>query len=394
MSRQGVEDEPQRAQGTPGRSLVRRYAVLVTAAVVIVCAAYSYRQSVLRASGPGTLDDRLRGSADDAIAALEERLGVTPEAKRPALLIRFADDPSPNLRYAAVDALGDLRKPETADTIERAFRDCSSQVRQRAAEVLHAVARERGVRLLLTALRDEDTWVRESAAMQLMMILRDEKIPMAPFTPSLIAAMNADDPVVCRTSTHILARRIGKPWRIRAGMSPAERDAVIARWRRWWSEQAKAPGANLAPLPEPIRPARADRAPAWRVRDLAGRTWSLAGQRGRLTLLHFWGTWCPACVAELPALTRLHREYEPRGLDIVGLAIEERGAAGLKRWLAERNIQSPQALATPSILHAYGSIHEVPVSVLMDRSGMIRYRWDGERDYATYAAAVSRLVSE
>jgi len=39
------------------------------------------------------------------------------------------------------------------------------------------------------------------------------------------------------------------------------------------------------------------------------------------------------------------------------------------------------------VLEAFGDIHEVPVSVMIDQRGRIRYRWDGERDFATFSVA-------
>src|SRR5262249_27356219 len=145
----------------------------------------------------------------------------------------------------------------------------------------------------------------------------------------------------------------------------------------------------------PIRPARSDPAPSFDLPDVEGRPVRLADQRGRLTLLNFWGTWCPPCQQEIPDLVRMDATYRAKGLDIVGIALSEKdGAAGLKRWCAAHGVTYRQALATHAVQEAFGDIHEVPVSVLIDAQGRIRYRWEGERDYATFQAAVERLLQE
>jgi len=41
------------------------------------------------------------------------------------------------------------------------------------------------------------------------------------------------------------------------------------------------------------------------VQDASGRPVTLAGRFGRVSLLHFWATWCRPCRAEVPALLRL-----------------------------------------------------------------------------------------
>ena len=45
--------------------------------------------------------------------------------------------------------------------------------------------------------------------------------------------------------------------------------------------------------------------------------WVLSELRGKVVMLDFWATWCPPCVAEIPLLTKLAREYEQRGLVFV-----------------------------------------------------------------------------
>lgn len=377
-----------------GRHDARASAWLILAVgLVAIVAALAFRFQVASEHHAAPLEEQLRGSADDAAATLPEVLRRTPKARQPALLTRYADDPSPGLRYAAVDALGDLKLPETAGVIERAFADNSSQVRQRAVEVLHTVAPERGVRLLRAALQDDDRWVRESAIMQLLLAVRKHKEYFPPIAASVVAALDPSDEVVCRSGVHLLARETGKPWRLRAGMPRAEQDRVVAQWKRWWDAERKRylNRADLV-LPEPIQPSRQDPAPEFRIRCLDGSVRTLDSQRGRLTLLHFWGTWCAACRQEMADLARLDRTYRGKGLDILGLALAESDTRRVTDFAQRVGVSFPLAHAPAEVTTAYGHIHEVPVSVLIDRRGMIRYRWDGERDYQTFERAVKRLL--
>ena len=52
-----------------------------------------------------------------------------------------------------------------------------------------------------------------------------------------------------------------------------------------------------------------------------------------------------------------------------------------------------QALATNAVLEAFDDIEEVPVSILLDGNGQIRYRWEGERDFDTFRAAINHLLA-
>jgi len=206
-------------------------------------------------------------------------------------------------------------------------------------------------------------------------------------------ALNPQDEVVCRTAVHILARFENKPWRIRGGMSRDQQEQVVQLWRKWWREEgARRLGADRVTLPEPVHPCRKDPAPDWSARCLDGKTWSLNSQRGRVTLLHFWGTWCPACRQEMWELGRLYRKYHMAGLDIVALTIGDKDAGAVRKAARDLGADFAVGFAPIEVTEAYGHIHEVPVSILIDRQGQIRYRYEGERDYNTFASAVRRLL--
>ena len=141
-----------------------------------------------------------------------------------------------------------------------------------------------------------------------------------------------------------------------------------------------------------IAPRRTDPVPTVSFQTIEGKTVAPATS-GRVTLVNFWGTWCPPCRQEIPDLEKLHVRYGPRGLDVVGIALSEKdGAAGLRAWCQKNGLTYPQSLAEDAVTEAYGDVHEVPISVLVDQQGRIRYRWQGERDYASFATQVEKLL--
>ena len=339
---------------------------------------------------PPTLTQRLHGDSDEATAALVEVQAGTPPSDRQASLLRLRQDPNPGTRYAAVDALGAGKGPAAADAVEAAFTDSSAEVRERAMEVLPGLDRERGLRLLLRGLRDEDTWVRRAAVSQLR-LFRDTRD-----VPALLARLDDPDPAVANLVMGALRRQSQEPFYASVLAAPAQKRAAAARWRGWWLATGRRrfpPVLALAAL-GPLRPQRTDPAPDFSLSDLDGRPFRLADQRGRVTLLNFWGSWCPPCQKEIPDLVRLNAAYGGKGLDIIGVALSEKSGATLQFWCQAHGVTYRQVLATEEVQRAYGNIEEVPVSVLIDRRGRIRYRWDGERDFATFRAASVRLLGE
>jgi len=365
-------------------------------------------------------ENPMHGDGEEAAAALDTALARMPTANRLPYLLQSVRDSHPGLRYAAVDALGEYHSAEAADAIEQAFGDSASTVRQRAIETLHVVDRDRGLRLLLRGLRDEDTWIRQAAITQLSSReqAKSRKAAGGPgpteasqpteaanpslnsladrrTLPMLVRALDDEDNVVTSTAVALLHRLTGRGAIYRTADGASTKQRVISEWKTWWNaSSAKYPAPAEFTDVKPIRPSRSDPAPDFRLRDVSGHQIRLSDQRGRVTLLNFWGTWCPPCRIELPGLERLHQELAPRGLDIVGCAVSEsNGEAGLKKWCAEHGLTYRQALSTEAIQSEYGDIHEVPISVMIDKRGQIRYRWEGERDYPTFKAAAERLLA-
>ena len=76
-------------------------------------------------------------------------------------------------------------------------------------------------------------------------------------------------------------------------------------------------------------------------RDASGRQLSIAGQRGKVTIVHIWGSWCPPCRKELPELAQLNAELKNLpDVQMVMLQVREDIATSYK-WASEENLKLP-----------------------------------------------------
>jgi DsbE subfamily thiol:disulfide oxidoreductase len=77
-------------------------------------------------------------------------------------------------------------------------------------------------------------------------------------------------------------------------------------------------------------------APAFAAETLDGERASLELLRGRPVLLNVWATWCHPCREEIPALEQLHQTYGARGLNVVGVSIDQGDQEqGIREFLQE-----------------------------------------------------------
>ena len=73
---------------------------------------------------------------------------------------------------------------------------------------------------------------------------------------------------------------------------------------------------------------------------------SMKGLKGKVVVIDFWATWCGPCVAEMPTMKKLYAEYKPKGVEFIGISLDQPKEAGgldaLKAFVAKNEITWPQ----------------------------------------------------
>jgi thiol-disulfide isomerase/thioredoxin len=108
--------------------------------------------------------------------------------------------------------------------------------------------------------------------------------------------------------------------------------------------------------------------PPFTVTDLDGRTLRSTDWLGKVVLVNFWATWCPPCLAEIPDLVALQREYRDR-LVIVGVSEDHGPVEFVKSFAADRNVNYPLVMATPELRERFSGIIALPTTFVLDPDG-------------------------
>jgi thiol-disulfide isomerase/thioredoxin len=108
-------------------------------------------------------------------------------------------------------------------------------------------------------------------------------------------------------------------------------------WPGRWGPYANAAQAKLASTG--TQPGR--RFPDLAYRIAPGKPLKLSSQRGKVVLLHFWGSWCSPCRKEMPELDKLHLALADRQ-DVVFIPLQVRETSAVARQWADK-----QALKIP-----------------------------------------------
>ena len=134
------------------------------------------------------------------------------------------------------------------------------------------------------------------------------------------------------------------------------------------------------------------KAPDFTLKDLEGKDVKLSDLRGKAVLLNFWATWCPPCREEIPALIELHKQYESKGLVVLGVSLDEDGADGVKAFAQKNNMNYPIVMGTGSVTDDFGGVRAIPTSFVINREGAIIEKIVGGRSFKQFEEAVKAAL--
>lgn len=123
-------------------------------------------------------------------------------------------------------------------------------------------------------------------------------------------------------------------------------------------------------------PRAGDLAPDFVLPALDGSVHKLSNHRGKPVLVNLWATWCPPCIAELPLLDAIVRDYGPRGLVVLGVAGDDEDER-VRNFVAERAPAFQVLLDPGGIVGTEYGITGYPESFLVDRDGRLAAKFIG-----------------
>lgn len=107
--------------------------------------------------------------------------------------------------------------------------------------------------------------------------------------------------------------------------------------------------------------------------DTKGVEHPLAQWKGKVVVVNFWATWCVPCREEMPQFVRAQQELGARGVQFVGIAIDQPDK--IDAFAAELGLNYP------ALVGGYGAIElskamgnrlgALPFTVIVDRAGRV-----------------------
>jgi thiol-disulfide isomerase/thioredoxin len=136
----------------------------------------------------------------------------------------------------------------------------------------------------------------------------------------------------------------------------------------------------------------------FRLPDLDGKPVALADVKGDLTIVDFWGTWCPPCRKLTAHLADLATRDRNRGLRVVGLTYEpapgDAARQAIRTFVGENKITYPCLLGDAATRAKVPRFQGYPTTLFLDRTGKVRLQTTGYQTMLTLETIVNVLLVE
>jgi thiol-disulfide isomerase/thioredoxin len=123
-------------------------------------------------------------------------------------------------------------------------------------------------------------------------------------------------------------------------------------------------------------------ATSFSFRDATGKTWSLEDMKGKVVFINFWATWCPPCLAEMPALDNLYKQFRDDPQFVFLFVNEDDDMTKAKALLQNKGYAIPLAtrVGNPPSQIFSGTL---PTTIILNKEGKIVFKHEGLANYNT-----------
>lgn len=129
--------------------------------------------------------------------------------------------------------------------------------------------------------------------------------------------------------------------------------------------------------------------------EVTGKQYTDESMRGKVLVIDFWATWCAPCIESLPKMKTAYAKYRPKGVEFIGVSLDETeekgGRKALLEFVKKNEMAWPQYYLRGAnlFLVQYG-VSQIPTIFIVDREGVVR-AVDG---YRVLDRTLDRILAE
>jgi peroxiredoxin len=136
-------------------------------------------------------------------------------------------------------------------------------------------------------------------------------------------------------------------------------------------------------------------APDFVLKGIDGRNLRLSEFRGQVVLVNFWARWAGDTRLLMPALDRINTTYRTAGLVVLGISVDD-DLRRAREFADAMGVSYPILFDAGSAIGKDYQLQKMPMTILVDRAGVIRYSSVGFKrgDERAYLDQIRELLRE
>jgi peroxiredoxin len=136
--------------------------------------------------------------------------------------------------------------------------------------------------------------------------------------------------------------------------------------------------------------------PDFALTDMSGKKTTISRIEGKVILINFWATWCESCLQEMPSIVQLRENFHSKGLEIIGINLDENPAAVVPRAVKQYQMGFPVFQDPNGKIAELFDVYAIPLTVIMNKKREIIYLQNGEKDWHSKAVQtqIGKWLSE
>jgi thiol-disulfide isomerase/thioredoxin len=128
------------------------------------------------------------------------------------------------------------------------------------------------------------------------------------------------------------------------------------------------------------------------LKNIYGKPYSWSQFLGKPFMINFWATWCGPCRAEIPALKKLYAEYNPQGLEIVAISVDDiRTETQVVPFIDRFQIPWLVLYGDDRVTMEFNPGPSIPVTLFFDANGNEVGRFVGAQPESVFRQEIEKL---
>jgi len=179
--------------------------------------------------------------------------------------------------------------------------------------------------------------------------------------------------------------------------------AGVLGYNTWYKQQLQQDTVAAGSIPEDTTlaisgPQKGQKRPDFTLKDMIGLPHALNEWNGHIIVLNFWATWCRPCLQEIPMFTAVQQELGEKGVQFIGIAIDDR--ATVETFMDRTGIEINYPIligdddAIPVAVSYGNDTGILPFTVIIDTEDRIVFHHYGAIDRDQLEAELNRVIKD